>query len=196
MDTAFFEYGLLWVIIVLTFFSFLIGVNKMLQVIVSTSFIMLIVLWWSWFLSYLWYYIALTPSITFFSFTNNDIISFVQSADAMTSLIIFLWLIIYAIHYADMTIPLSSKIFSSKFTQILLSPIAIISVVLSLSVAIIGIDVFSITFLQKIAVTFTSDSFVYHYVFFLPLGIIMQWLLTLVLLFPKHKDYPPSYDDI
>lgn len=190
-----FEYGFLWIIVLLTFFSFLIGIHKMLQVIVSTSFIMLIVLWWSWLLSYIAYYIAQTPSIMIFSFSNIDIVNFIQSADTTTSLFIFVWLIIYAIHYANNTLQISSSLFDSKLTQIFLSPLAILSMILCLSVSVIGVDIFSISFLQKIISSFWTDSLIYKYVFFLPLGIIFQWLFTLILLFQKEKNIP-SYDEL
>lgn len=190
-----FEYGFLWIIVLLTFFSFLIGIHKMLQVIVSTSFIMLIVLWWSWLLSYIAYYIAQTPSIMLFSFSNIDLVNFIQSADTTTNLLIFVWLIIYAIHYANNTLQISSSLFDSKLTQIFLSPLAILSMILCLSVSVIGIDIFSISFLQKIISSFGTDSLIYKYVFFLPLWIIFQWLFTLILLFQKEKNIP-SYDEL
>ena len=195
MDTVLFEYGFLWIIILLTFFSFLIGIHKMLQVIVSTSFIVLVLLGWSGFLSFLVYYIAQTPTVTLFYFTNTDLVSFIQSADTTTSLWIFVWLIIYAIHYSNNTLHISSSLFSSKLTQVFLAPLAILSMILCLSVAVIGIDIFSLSFLQKIATSFTVDSVIYKYIFFLPLGIIFQWLFTLILLFQK-EDHASSYDEL
>lgn len=195
MDTVIFEYGLLWVIVLLTFFSFLIGTHKMLQVIVSTSFIMLILLGWSWFLSYIGYYIAQTPTITLFYFSNIDLVNFIQSADTTTSLIIFVWLIVYAIHYANNTLQISSSLFSSKLTQVFLAPLAILSMILCLSIAIMWIDLFSIAFLQKIGSSFGVDSIIYKYIFFLPIGIIFQWLFTLILLFQKEKNLV-AYDEL
>jgi hypothetical protein len=195
MDTVLFEYGFLWIIILLTFFSFLIGIHKMLQVIVSTSFIILVLLGRSGFLSFVGYYIWQQPDITFFSFSNIDIVSFIQSADTTTSLLIFVWLIIYAIHYANNTLHISSSLFSSKLTQIFLAPLAILSMILCLSVAVIGIDIFSLGFLQKIGSSFTVDSVIYKYIFFLPLGIICQWLFTLILLFQKENSIS-SYDEL
>ena len=195
MDTVLFEYGFLWIIILLTFFSFLIGIHKMLQVIVSTSFIILVLLWRSGFLSFLGYYISQQSDITFFSFANTDIVNFIQSADTTTSLLVFVWLSIYAIHYANNSLHISSSLFSSKFTQVFLAPLAILSMILCLSIAVIGIDIFSLSFLQKIAISFTTDSFVYKYIFFLPLGIICQWLFTLLLLFQKDTS-SSSYDEL
>jgi hypothetical protein len=195
MDTVLFEYGFLWIIILLTFFSFLIGIHKMLQVIVSTSFIILVLLWRSGFLSFVWYYVSQQSEITFFSFINTDIVNFIQSADTTTSLLIFVWLIIYAIHYANNTLHISWSLFSSKLTQVFLAPLAILSMILCLSVAVIGIDIFSLSFLQKIATSFSVDSVIYKYIFFLPLGIIFQWLFTLILLFQKEKNIS-SYDEL
>lgn len=197
MDTVLLEYGFLGIILLLAFFSFLIGTQKMLQLIVSTSFIMLILLWRSGSLAYLAYYIGQTPAISVFSFSNLDLVQFVHNADTTTSLLIFSWLIIYAIHYSNHSFPLSSSLFSSKIAQILISPLAIMSMILCLSVAILGVNVFSLVFLQQTISSLWADNIVSKYLLFLPLCLLLQGLLTLLLLFPvpsKTTDML-EYDD-
>jgi hypothetical protein len=86
-------------------------------------------------------------------------------------------------------------LFSSKLTQVFLAPLAILSMILCLSVAVVGVDIFSVSFLQKIATSFTVDSAIYTYIFFLPLGVLAQGLFTLILLFQK-QEHISSYDEL
>lgn len=199
MDTIIFEYVFLWVLILLAFFSFLIGVHKMLQVIVSTSFVILILLWWSGFLNYLTNMISQSPNITLFSFSNMDLVSFIQSADTTTSIFIFIGLMVYVVHYTKHNLNIVSPFFQSKLAQVALAPLAILSMVLCLSVAVFGTDIFSLSFLQQAAIAFSTHSFVYYFVFFLPLWLLLQGFITLIILFEREKTIshsPISYDDL
>lgn len=196
MDTIAFEYGFLGIIILMIFFAFLIGTHKMLQVIVSTTCISLITLWWSWTLSYLSYTIAQQNTLEIFGFWSADIASFVQSAEITTSVLIFVGLLIYAIQYASSSVMMTWMILQSKLVQFLLSPLAIFSMIISLSVAVLWIKVFSLTFLQSVLTNFGAQSVISLYVQYLPLGILIQGLITLLLVFQKEKKVEITYDDI
>ena len=150
MDTIAFEYGFLWIIVLMIFFAFLIGIHKMLQVIVATTCTTLITLWWSWSLSFLSYSIAQQGTLQIFGFWSNDIVSFISSAELTTSLLIFVGLLIYTIQYSTSSIVMSSGLLQSKLLQFVRSPLAIVSMIISLTVAVLGIDVFSLSFLTYV----------------------------------------------
>ena len=196
MDTIAFEYGFLWIIVLMIFFAFLIGIHKMLQVIVATTCTTLITLWWSWSLSFMSYSIAQQGTLQIFGFWSNDIVSFISSAELTTSLLIFVGLLIYTIQYSTSSIVMSSGLLQSKLLQFVLSPLAIFSMIISLTVAVLGIDVFSLSFLTSVLENFWSQSIIYKYIQYLPLGILLQGLITLLLVFQKEKKIEISYDDI
>ena len=87
-------------------------------------------------------------------------------------------------------------ILQSKLVQFLLSPLAIFSMIISLSVAVLWIKVFSLTFLQSVLTNFGAQSVISLYVQYLPLGILIQGLITLLLVFQKEKKVEITYDDI
>ena len=196
MDTIAFEYGFLGVIILMVFFAFLIGTHKMLQVIVATTCITLVTLWWSGSLSFLSYSIAQQSTANVFGFGPSDIVAFITSAELTTSLFIFVGLLIYTIQYATSAVVMSSGILQSKLVQLLLSPLAIFSMIISLTVAVLGIDVFSLSFLDSVLANFGRQSIIYKYIQYLPVGLLLQGLITLFLVFQKEKKLEISYDDL
>jgi hypothetical protein len=197
MDIGLVEYVALWVVSLLTFFCFLIGVDKMLKIIVSISLFIVILLGRSWFLNYLNYFLMQSSDIVFFTFSHIELAVFIKSADTTTSILLFIGLLVYAVHYTSSTMDLSSALFSSKIVQqIVLVPCAIFSIILGLSVAIIGIDIFSVSTLQNIATLFSTDSLLYRYVFFLPMLLFLQWLFTLFVLFKGEDDVSSLSDDL
>lgn len=171
----------------------------MLQVIVSTSFVILILLGWSGLLTYLSYMISQSPNMSLFSFSNLDIVSFIQSADTTTSICIFVGLMVYVVHYTKHNLNIVSPFFQSKLAQVALAPLAILSMVLCLSVAVIGTNIFSLAFLQETAASFSPWSFVYYFVFCLPIWLLLQGFTTLIILFERERTLshsPISYDDL
>lgn len=178
------------------FFAFLIGIHKMLQVIVATTCTTLITLWWSGSLSFLSYSIAQQGTLAIFGFWPSDIIAFISSAETTTSIVIFVWLLVYAIQYATSSVTMTSRILQSKLIQFLLSPLAIFSMIIALTVAVLGINIFSLSFLSSVLTNFGEQSIIYKYIQYLPLGILLQWLITLFLVFQKEKKVEVSYDDL
>ena len=197
MDTLAFEYAFLWVIILMVFFAFLIGTHKMLQVIIATTFITLVTLWWSGFISFLSYWIIKQNTLMVFGFWPSEIVAFLQSAELTTNLMLFMGLLIYTIQYTTLWVGTSNNIIHSRLIQFVLPPVAIFNTIISLSVSILGINIFSLTFLASVITKFGTLSFVSYYVQYLPLFLLIQWLLTLILVFRKERRIEiTTYDDI
>lgn len=168
----------------------------MLQVIISTTFITLVALGWSGFLSFLSYSIIQQGTLTIFGFWPTEIVGLLQSAELTTNLLIFVWLLIYTIQYTTLSGDLTHNALQSRLIQLILPPIAIFNTIVSLSVAILWINVFSLSFLAGVLEKFWTQSFVYYYVQYLPLLLLVQGLITLLLMFRKEKRIEISYDDI
>lgn len=197
MDTVAFEYGFLGIIILMVFFAFLIWTQKMLQVILATTGSTLVILWWSGTLHYFSYAISQQDNMSIFGFEATDLSYFIQSAELTTSILIFIWLLIFTIQYSSSLVNMASWISNSRLVQFLLSPLAIFSMIVSLSVAVLGIDVFSLTFLQSVVNNFGAQSIISYFVQYLPICIMLQGVAMIFLLFQKHKAVEPiSYDDI
>ena len=121
-----------------------------------------------------------------------------HSAKIATSILIFGGLLAYVLQYSAPLLVSASGFFSSKFTQLLLSPFAIFSMMVTLSVAIVGVEAFSLDFLLATRSQFGSMSLVSLLVQYLPLALLGQALLTLLLIFRKQKksDREMDYDDL
>lgn len=196
MDIALLEYGLLGVIILLVFLTFAVWMHKMTQVIIAMTSSTLIILWWSGFLSFIESYIASLGEFTLFSLSQTQIVTLLESSQITINFLILAWILIYIIQYTSFSFPVGWTHLSGRTMQILFSPLAIFSMIISLSVALLWIDVLSPIFLTQVGEKFWTQHFIYYCMFYLPLGIVIQWLTTLILLFKKNVTNVTSYDDI
>lgn len=198
MDSVTIEYMFLWVVILLIFFAFLIWTQKMLQVIVATACISLLLLGRSGILEVASYLVREQHTLTLFWFWPENIAEFLYSAKIATSILIFWGLLTYVLQYSSPLLVSASWFFSSKFTQLLLSPFAIFSMIVTLSVAVLWIDIFSIEFLISTREQFWPLSLISLLVQYLPFALFAQGMLTLLLIFRKQKksDHEMSYDDL
>ena len=169
----------------------------MLQVIIATTFISLVTLWWSGFISFLSYGIIKQNTLMIFGFWPSEIVAFLQSAELTTNLMLFVGLLIYTIQYTSLWIGSSNSILHSRLTQFILPPVAIFNTIISLSISVLWINIFSLTFLASVITKFGTLSFVSYFVQYLPLFLLVQGLLTLLLVFRKERRIEiTTYDDI
>lgn len=167
------------------FLAFLIGTHKMLQVIVATVFISLISLSRSGMLTILSHIIIAQGTIKIFWFWPESIALFLNSAKVTTWILIFISLLFYILQYTSISVNLNARLIDSKLFQLILAPIAILTMLLSFSVAVLWIDLFSLTFLDLVQERFWKGGFLYIYIQYLPIGLLLHALLWVFLLFPK-----------
>ncbi len=190
------EYTLIAALIVLMFFAFLIGTNRMLQVIVSAGFIIVIVLWFSWWLQHLIDILRVTDSIVLFDFTHTELAYFIESASLTLRMLLTGGLLFYVLQYMRYVGGRHSSL-DSRLIQILLVPLAIISMVLSLIVAVLGTSIFAPWFIANTMALYGSTSIVSYTLWWLPWLMVAQGLITLFLVFDKKVTLSDVwYDDI
>ena len=97
-----------------------------------------------------------------------------QSIDLVSSVIIFIGAMIVIITYGRIDISLDSVSLSPHIQQLVLVPLAIISVIIGLSVAIRGIDILNPIRMAAVASTLTTNRNIQLLIRYLPLGIIVQ----------------------
>ena len=171
------------VLALLVFFCFLMGIDKMLKLILGTTVLMVVVLWWSallrtrtFFLNKLW------ESWTLVWIEQTTLLNIVQSIDTTTSILLFVGLMIVVMSYAKLDIIFDSMYLSPQAQQLVLAPAAIISLVVGLSVSVVWIDVFDPIKLQIIASTLTTNSQVQTMIMYLPFWFMLQGCIVLSLI--------------
>ncbi len=197
MDSITLEYLFLGIMVLMVFFAFLIGTSKMLQVIIATTCITLVVLWWSGLITFVSNSIAQNSTLTIFWFWPQDISSFLKSARITTSIFIVWGLLAYVLQYSSPLVVSSSDTSNSKIFQLILSPLAIFTTIVTLIVAVVWIDIFSLSYLSAAQAQFWPTSFVSIILNYMPLCIFLQALLTLFIVFRKENKVKEfTYNDM
>lgn len=197
MDSLIVEYGVIIMIVMMWFFAVLIGIHKMLQIIVSSSFVMLMVLWRSTWLNWIAHIVGQDSSFSLWWLSHADISYAIASADITTSVLLTIGMLVYVVHYSRYTTPWSDAIIQSRVSQLLFAPFAILSMILCLVVAIFWWEIFVIDFLISMMELYGRDSILYTLISLLPLGFFIQGLITVFLIFPpERRTVVTTYDDI
>lgn len=191
-----FEYGLLWVFVLLGFFCFLIGMEKMIKLVLGSTILMVIVLGWSGLLATRTMLVTrLWTTRTFLGLTQSTVLSIIDSVDTVTSILLFVALMVVVISYTDIGVIFDSHTISPQMQQIMLVPAAIISIVIGMAVAVIGIGVFNPLTLQTLAGSLTTNPQWQLVVLYLPLGVLLQWCLSLWLISSLSIEFHRSERD-
>ena len=181
--TGWFEYGLLGVLVLLGFFCFLIGLDKMVKLVLGTTILIVVVLGRSALLQTWTYFLTqMGTTRTFIGLSQPTLLMILQSIDLVSSVIIFIGAMIVIITYGRIDISLDSVSLSPHIQQLVLVPLAIVSVIIGLSVAIRGVDILNPIRMAAVASTLTTNRNIQLLIRYLPLGIIVQWLISLRLI--------------
>jgi hypothetical protein len=137
-------YILITIIGVLTIFSFVIGNEKMIKIILGNYILSSICLATSQSMLLLINYLNTTPGVTFMGLSSKTLSAFFTNGQTTIILIIYviLLVIIYKKSKINITIPLD--VASQKMLQIILTPMTVISIILTLQIAIMGISITNI----------------------------------------------------
>lgn len=175
-----FEYALLAVIALLAFFCFLIGMDKMIKLIIGTTILIVIILWrWMLLQTFLFQLMYVGPARSLFGIAQETLVSIVQSIDTTTSVVLFVGLMIVVMTYTHLDIVFDNFTLSSQVQQLLLVPLAIMSLLIGLAVAVIGVDIMNPEKLITIAQLLTHNIQVQRMILYLPLWIMIQGLCSL-----------------
>lgn len=177
-----FEYALIGITVLLAFFCFLIGMDKMIKLIIGTTLLIVIVIGWSALLeTFAFQLIKLWETWSFLGIAQKTLLSIVQNIDTTTSVLFFVGLMIIMINYTHLDIIFDSFFLSSQAQQILLVPAAIVSIIIGLAVAVVGVDVVDPEKLQTLASLLTSNIKAQMMIMYLPLWILLQGCVSLFL---------------
>lgn len=182
-----YHYFLLGMFMFLLIFTFAIGLEKTLKIIIGNYLLIAIIL-------------ACNVGINLLEKNlSKNWLPFLQNIEQIKAFLIdnkiFILLGIYFIFliiiFAKSNINVWWK--KSKFVRVLLSlifaPLAVISIMVTLEVAILGIKIFSVEWLYTLADQFGVNQIMYYFIILTPVWLILPWLMTIIfsLKIPKPK---------
>ena len=177
-----FEYALVAVVVLIGFFCLMIGLERMIKIVIGTSIVIVMTLWWLGTMAWLTNMLAtFVQSETFFGISYANRRAIVDSVDSTTAIMLYVGGIIIMITYSQLGVVFNTDQMGEKLYHILLVPCTIMSVIVGIAVALIGMGVFVPTTLHLIAVSMTSNIHAQATIELLPFFVFIQWLISLLL---------------
>ena len=147
----------------------------MVKLVLGTTILIVVVLGRSALLQTWTYFLTqMGTTRTFIGLSQSTLLMILQSIDLVSSVIIFIGAMIVIITYGRIDISLDGISLSPHVQQLALVPLAIVSVIIGLSVAIRGVDILNPIRMAAVASTLTTNRNIQLLIRYLPLGIIVQ----------------------
>ncbi len=177
-----FEYALIAIIVLIGFFCLMIGLERMIKIVVGTSIVMVITLWWLGTMTWLTNVLStFVQSETFFGISYANRRTIVDSTDSTTAIMLYVGGIIIMITYSQLGVIFNTDQMGEKMYHILLVPCTIMSVMVGIAVALIGMNVFTPPMLNLIAKSMTTNINAQAIIELLPFFVFLQWVISLLL---------------
>ena len=178
--------GVFWL---LAIFSFLIGVEQMIKIIVGNYILTALIVALSNAIELFNTRLLLTPTNAFFGISFERRAGFVSSGETTLLLLLYCVILVLIFQRSNIAITVSGSYLTQQWIMVLLIPLTIFSVIFGLEAAIFGANLFSTDALMKAAYTVTGSPFFYNFVVMTPVWMFAHALVTLFLTTNLHLQY-------
>lgn len=166
---------------VLVIFSFAIGIEKMIKIILGNYILSSIARASSAAINVLINYITANPDLTFFGLGSTTLTNFFSNGKTTIVLIIYVLLIVLVYKKSKIHISLPMDDASRKMTQIIFVPLTVISIILTLQIALMGMEVTNLQSLSRLGTVISSNPYVIMYFSLTPVWILLHGIVTIFL---------------
>ena len=174
-------YIFITVIGILAIFSFAIGIEKMIKIIMGNYILSSIARASSSAITLLINYINANPSTTFFGIGSTTLANFFTNGKTTIILILYVLLIVLVYKKSKIHISLPMDEASKKMTQIIFVPLTVISIALTLQVTLMGMDVANIQSLSRLSASISTNPYIIMYFSLTPVWILLHGIVTIFL---------------
>lgn len=169
------------VIGILAIFSFAIGIEKMIKIIMGNYILSSIARASSSAITLLINYINANPDTSFFGMWSATLANFFTNGKTTIILILYILLIVLVYKKSKIHISLPMDDASRKMTQIIFVPLTVISIALTLQVTLMGMDVANIQSLSRLSTAISTNPYVIMYFSLTPVWILLHGIITVFL---------------
>lgn len=174
-------YIIVWVVWILAVFAFVIGTNQMIKIILWNYILWIICMAASQSIDILVSFLRNNTNWDLFGLWYETLASFCSNGKITFVLLMYaIWLIIV---YKKSTISIRFPTDNNLLTtiQILLVPMTVLSMILTLQMAIMWVNMIDAEKLQTIVSTFTTSWYLYDFFRLWPVWLLVHWILTTIL---------------
>jgi hypothetical protein len=172
-------YGIIIVVGILAIFSFTIGIDKMIRIILWNYILSSICLAASQSINLAVQYMTKTPDLTFMWFSYAKVANFLNNGSMTIILILYIILLVIIYRTSKIRIVLPSDEALKKMLQLIFVPLTVLSMVLTLQIVILWMDGMNITSISSIASAVANNPYMFKFVSLTPVRILLHGIITI-----------------
>lgn len=170
--------SIMWILVI---FSFSIGIEKMIKIILWNYILGSICLAATESIRLIINYLNLTPDLKFIWLTYKALWTFLTNWHTTIILIFYIILLVLIYKKSSINVKIPMDEWLKKILYILFVPMTVISVILTLQIAIMGIGVLNFEILQNFANNLTKNIYIYKFLTLTPVWILLHWIATILI---------------
>jgi hypothetical protein len=172
-------YGIVIVIGILAIFSFMIGIDKMMRIVLGNYILTSICLAASQSLKLATNRMEKNPNLETLGVGNIKFANFIDNGGTTIIMVLYVVLLVIIFRTSKIRIRLPGDEALKKMLQIIFVPLTIVSMVLTLQIVLLGMDGINITSVGQIATTVANNPYMFQFVSLTPVRILLHGLLTI-----------------
>ena len=172
-------YGIVVIVGILAIFSFTIGIDKMIRIILWNYILSSICLAASQSIKLAVESMNKTPDLIFMGFSYDKVAHFLSNGSMIIILILYVILLVIIYRTSKIRIVLPGDEALRKMLQLIFVPLTVISMVLTLQIVLLGIDGINITAISNIATAVANNPYMFNFVRLTPVRILLHGLITI-----------------
>jgi hypothetical protein len=181
MTESLITYAIVILVGVLVVFSFTIGIEKMIKIILGNYILSSICLAAGQSISLLVEMIKKTPEIRFMGFSYDKIANFLNDGNMTIVLILYIVLLFIIFRTSKIKISLPNDEAIRKMLQLIFVPLTVISMILTLQIAILGINGINIVAISSVAQMVANNTYMFQFVSLTPVWILLHGIVTILI---------------
>ncbi|MFA7298680.1 MAG: hypothetical protein WC010_03490 [Candidatus Absconditabacterales bacterium] len=174
-------YAIVILVGILAVFAFTIGIEKMIKVILGNYILSSICLAASQSINLAVEAMKKTPEFTFMGFGYDKVANFLNNGSMTIILILYIILLVVIFRTSKIKISLPDDEALKKMLQIIFVPLTVISMVLTLQIAILGMDGINISAISGVANAVKNNVYMFQFVSLTPVRILLHGIVTILI---------------
>jgi len=175
------NYIVIWVVGILAVFSFGMGVEKMIKITLWNYILSSLCLAAGESITLLINFFNKTPESTIIGISYEGFANFFSSWKTTLILLLYAWLLIVVYLKWKIQIRIPEEDGLQKLLYIILVPLTVTSIIITLQIALMWLQVLDVTKLQGLSETITWDNYFYKFFSITPVRIFLHWLATILI---------------
>ena len=181
MTESLITYGIVVILAILVIFSFMIGINKMIKIILGNYILSSICLAASQSITLAIQYLNQNPSLQTLGIANEKFSNFLENGSMIIVFVVYITLLVIMYRTSKIRIKLPNDEALKKMLQLIFVPLTIVSMILTLQIVLLGINWTNITSITKIAEIVTNNPYMFKFMSLTPVRILLHGLITIII---------------